>query len=445
MITRRAIFAQAWPIIVGQALVPLVGVVDVAVMGRLGDAQDLGGVALGATILNLLFWTFGFLRMGVTGITAQAHGAGDDKEIGATLLRALALGVGLGAMLLVLAPIIVPVSLSLMAPPGGVDAAARGFLTMRFFGAPAALGFYAINGWLLGLGRTRLALGVQALMNGMNIGLDLLFVGALGMGARGVGLGTSLAEWSALIGGLVAIRLVLGPAWRAKLHAIGWARLLESAALWRLIVVNADIMVRTLAMLAMFTWFTRSAAVLGPVPLAANHVLMQFVSISAFVLDGFAFTAEARVGAAIGARSRPALIRAIRLTGEFSLGGGVLFSVLILLVGRDAVAFLTHDAAIRALAGAMLPLCAAIPTVGVASWLLDGIFIGAVAGSTLRNAALAALALYLLTDFALKPLGDTGIWLALLASYAYRAIALGVAVPSLLRRVSGTSRSGVTY
>jgi len=184
-ITRRAIFAQAWPIIVGQALVPLVGVVDVAVIGRLGEARDLGGVALGTTILNLVFWTFGFLRMGVTGITAQAHGAGDDMEAGATILRALTLGVGLGAVLLVLAPLIVPVSLSLMAPPGGVDAAAREFLTMRFFGAPAALGFYAINGWLLGLGRTRLALGVQALMNGVNIGLDLLFVGGLAMGARG--------------------------------------------------------------------------------------------------------------------------------------------------------------------------------------------------------------------------------------------------------------------
>ncbi|NKJ43087.1 MATE family efflux transporter [Novosphingobium sp. SG720] len=435
-ISRRVIFAQAWPIIVGQALVPLVGIVDVAVIGRLSDARNLGGVALGATILNLVFWTFGFLRMGVTGITAQAHGARDETEILATILRGLGLGLALGTAVLALSPVIVPMSLSIMAPPGGVGAAARAFLTMRLFGAPAALGFYAINGWLLGLGRTRLALGVQAVMNGVNIGLDLLFVGGLGLGARGVGLGTTLAEWSALGGGIVAIRLVLGPAWRGQMGAIGQARLLEAAAIRRLVVVNADIMVRTLAMLGIFTWFTRSAAMLGPVPLAANHVLMQFVSISAFVLDGFAFTAEARVGAAIGAGSRPALLRAIRLTGEFSLAGGVLFSVLILIFGNDAIAFLTPDAAIRASAEAMLPLCAAIPTVGVASWLLDGIFIGAVAGSILRNAALVALVLYLLTDFALKPLGDMGIWLALLASYAYRAIALGLAMPALLKRVA---------
>ncbi len=443
-ITRRVIFAQAWPIIIGQALVPLVGIVDVAVIGCMSDARNLGGVALGTTILNLVFWSFGFLRMGVTGITAQARGAGDDEEIRATLLRSLALGIGLGVGLLVLASVTVPLSLALMAPPVGVRPAARAFLTVRFLGAPAALGFYAINGWLLGLGRTRLALGVQALMNGVNIGLDLLFVGALGLGARGVGIGTTLAEWSALAGGIAAIRIVLGPDWRDELRAIRRARLLDVAAIHRLVVVNADIMVRTLALLTIFTWFTRAAAGLGPVPLAANHVLMQFVSISAFVLDGFAFTAEARVGAAIGARSRPALLRAIRLTGEFSLGGGLLFSALILLVGRDAIAFLTHDAAIRALANAMLPFCAAIPVVGMASWLLDGIFIGAIAGSTLRNAALAALTLYLLTDFALKPLGDTGIWLALLASYVYRAIALGLAIPGLLRRVTGIPEPVVT-
>lgn len=435
-LTRRAIFAQAWPIIVGQALVPLVSVVDVAVIGRLSDARNLGGVALGATILNLVFWSFGFLRMGVTGITAQARGGGDAQEVCATILRSLALGIGLGVALLMLAPLMVPVSLTLMVPPGGVGATARDFLTMRFMGAPAALGFYAINGWLLGLGRTRLALGVQAVMNGVNIGLDLLFVGALGLGARGVGIGTTLAEWSALGCGMVAIVHVLGPDWRQQLRAIGRARLLDMVAIRRLIVVNADIMVRTLALLAIFTWFTRSAAALGPVPLAANHVLMQMVSISAFVLDGFAFTAEARVGAAIGARSRATLLRAIRLTGEFSLGGGLLFSVAILLVGRDAIAFLTHDAAIRAVANAMLPFCAAVPLVGVASWLLDGIFIGAIAGATLRNAALVALGLYLLTDFALRPLGNAGIWLALLASYAYRAMALGLAIPALLARAT---------
>jgi MATE family multidrug resistance protein len=186
---------------------------------------------------------------------------------------------------------------------------------------------------------------------------------------------------------------------------------------------------------ALFTWFTRASAGLGTVTLAANHVLMQFVSVSAFVLDGFAFTAEARVGAAIGSRSRADLLRAIRLTGEFSLGGGLLFSGLIIGVGYAAIGLLTHDPGdARACPGRCCPYCAAIPLIGVPSWLLDGIFIGATASRALRNASIAATALYLATDFVLKPWGDEGIWIALLASYAYRAGALGVALPSLLRR-----------
>jgi multidrug resistance protein, MATE family len=405
----------------------------------MGAVTDLGGVALGATIINLVFWTFGFLRMGVTGITAQAHGAGDGQEVRATLIRSLLLGGVLGLMILVLAPVIVPLSLKLMAAPDAAQGAARAFVAARLFGAPAALAFYAVNGWLLGLGRTGLALGVQIVMNGVNIALDILFVAGLGLGAGGIGLGTALAEWSALLGGLVAVRLVLGPGWRAQLRAIGVARLRDRDALRRLVGVNLDIMVRTLALLCLFTWFTRAGAGLGAVPLAANHVLMQFVSVSAFVLDGFAFTAEARVGAAIGAGSRTDLLRAIRLTGEFSLGGGLLFAALILATGHAAIAFLTHDPATRALAALMLPFCAAVPLVGVPSWLLDGVFIGATAGRALRNAALIATALYWATDVLLKPWGDSGVWLALLASYVYRAVALGAMLPPLLRRTFGSS------
>jgi len=434
-LTRRAVFQQAWPIIAGQALVPLVGLVDVAVIGRVGAAADLGGVALGAAIVNFVFWTFGFLRMGVTGITAQAHGAGDGAEVAATLMRSLLLGAMLGLAILLLAPVIVPLSLRVMAAPPGASRAAHAFVAARLMGAPAALSFYAVNGWLLGLGRTRLALGVQAVMNGVNIALDLLFVGGLGLGAGGVGLGTALADWSALLGGLVAVRLVLGPGWRRQLRAIGAARLRDRPALRRLVGVNLDIMVRTLALLLLFTWFTRASAGLGTVPLAANHVLMQFVSVSAFVLDGFAFTAEARAGAAIGAGSRADLLRAIRLTGEFSLGGGLLFAGLILALGHPAIALFTRDPATRALAHAMLPFCAAVPLIGAPAWLLDGIFIGATAGRALRNASIAATALYLATDFALRPWGDDGIWIALLASYVYRAGALGIALPRLLHRV----------
>jgi len=434
VLTRRGVFAQAWPIIVGQALVPLVGIVDAAVIGRTGDAAALAGVALGATVINLVFWTFGFLRMGVTGLTAQAAGAGDTGEVSATLLRAIMLGIPIGLALLLLSPLIVPASLAIMSVPASASDPAHLFTAARFFGAPAALGFYAVNGWLIGLGRTRLALGCQIALNGINILLDLVFVGLFGLGALGVGIGTAMAEWCALAMGLVAARRVLG---RGALSiAFGrWDALFAWAPMRRLIAVNLDIMLRTLALLLLFSWFARSGARLGAVPLAANHVLMQFIGVSAFVLDGFAFTAEQRVGAAIGVRSRPAVLRAIRLTGEFSLAGGGVFALLFALWGPALIAFVARDPAVRAQAEAMLPYCALVPLAGVPSWLLDGIFIGATRGRMLRNAALAATAAYLVTDLLLRPWGDDGVWMALLASYAYRALSLGSCLPTLLRRI----------
>lgn len=435
VLTRGAVIAQAWPIILGQALVPLVGIVDVAVIGRTGDAAALAGVALGATIVNLVFWTFGFLRMGVTGLTAQAHGAGDGAEVIATLVRALLLGIAIGAVLLALAPLIVPGSLAAMAAPADIARPTRAFVAARLFGAPGALGFYALNGWLIGLGRTRLALGVQLAMNGVNIALDLVFVGVLGLGAAGVGFGTAAAEWSALAAALIACRQVLGPGWRTMFREIGRARLLALAAMRRLIAVNLDIMVRTFALLILFAWFAHAGARLGAVPLAANHVLMQLVGISAFVLDGFAFTAEARVGAAVGAGSLAGFRRAAWLTGECSLVGGALFSLLIWLCGGALVDLVTRDPATRGAAAAMLPYCALVPVLGAPAWLLDGIFIGATRGKVLRNAAVLATLAYLATDHALSVRGDAGVWLALLLSYVYRAVSLGVCVPALMRRI----------
>jgi len=428
-LTRRAIFAQAWPIMLGQTTVPLVGLVDTAVIGRTGDAAALAGVALGTVVINMIFWTFGFLRMGMTGMTAQAEGAGDAQEVAAMLLRGVIAGVVLGTILFALQIMLVPLAFGVLSGGGALDAAARGYVGARFLGAPASLAVFAINGWLLGLGRTRAALALQIAMNLVNIGLDLLFVRHFGLGARGVGLGTACAEWTSLaLGLMIAGR---GLDWRRQLSPA----LFGGGALRRLFAVNADIMLRTMALLLLFVWFTNAGARLGATALAANHVLMQFVSVSAFVLDGFAFTAEARVGQAIGARSRAAVVRAIRLTGEFSLAAGIGFALLFLALGGPLIAFFASDAGVRAQAMAMLPYAAIIPAIGVPAWLLDGIFIGATRGRALRNAAIVATALYIATDLALRPWGESGIWWALTASYLYRAASLGAHLPGLLRTI----------
>ena len=432
-LTRRSIAAQAWPIMLGQATVPLVGLVDTWVIGRTGDAAALAGVALGTTVVNFIFWSFGFLRMGMTGLTAQALGADDHDEIRAMLLRGAMAGLAIGAILFVGQILLIPAAFALLAGGGALDAAARGFTAARFFGAPAGLAVFAITGWLLGLGRTRAALLLQIVMNVANIALDLYFVRHLGLGARGVGYGTACAEWIAFATGALICWRILGA---TGLRGLSRAAIIAPAALRRLFAVNANIMIRTVALLALFGWFTNAGARLGPTVLAANHVLLQFVSVAAFVLDGFAFTAESRVGHAIGQQSRAALGRAIRLAAEFSGAAGLLFCVAIWAGGGVFVDALTTNPAVRATATAMLPLVALVPLIGMPAWLLDGVFIGAAAGRPLRNAALIATALYVALDLALRGFGQTGLWIAFLAAYVLRALALGVQLPALLRTVA---------
>lgn len=425
-LTRRSIFAQAWPIMLGQTTVPLVGLVDVAVVGRTGDAAALAGVALGTTIVNFLFWSFGFLRMGMTGMTAQAQGAGEPQEVDAMLVRGVLVGLSIGAILTAAQLILIPAAFALLAGGPDVDASAGAYVSARFFGAPASLAVFAINGWLLGLGRSRTALALQIVMNLVNAGLDILFVWHFGMGARGVGLGTACAEWTALATGL----LLVAP----HLHALrNRARLFDPAALKRLFVVNGDIMIRTIALLLMFAWLANAGARLGTVALAANQVLLQVIALVAFVLDGFAFTAESRVGQAIGARSRPDLVRAIRLTGEFSFGVAAVSCVLIFTLGAPGIALLVTHESVRTTATMLLPFVAILPLLGTPAWLLDGIFIGATGGKALRNAAILSTGLYIATDLLLRPWGIWGLWTAFLIAYVYRAAALGAYVPRLLR------------
>ncbi|AKH41198.1 MATE family multidrug resistance protein [Altererythrobacter atlanticus] len=435
-LTRASIFAQAWPIMLGQASVPLVGIVDAAVVGRTGDAAALAGVALGATIISMVFWSFGFLRMGMTGLTAQAEGSGDEREVAALLLRSLAIGAAIGFVLVLLQWPIGELAFALLAGGEEVSREAGGYVGARFFGAPAALCVFAINGWLLGLGRTRAALLLQVVMNIANIALDIGFVWGLGMGARGVGLGTAGAEWIALATGLVVATQIAGRSPFAIFRDLGASMVFDRAALARLFAVNRDLMIRTIALLFLFAWFANAGARLGAVTLAANHVLLQFVSVAAFVLDAFAFTAESRIGKAIGANSPQQFRRAIRLAGEFSLLGGVLLSLVFWLGGSAAIHAITTDPETRAIARDFLFFAALIPVLGMPSWLLDGIFIGATAGRALRNAAVISTLSYLALDFALRPHGNWGVWIAFTASYILRAAALGAHLPSLMHRIS---------
>ena len=433
-LSRSHVLALAWPIILAQMATASTGIVDTAIIGHYGTASDLAAVGVAAVVFNFLYWGFGFLRMATTGLTAQAEGAGDGQERNAILARALLLGAGLGLLLLFLFPVLTPAALGLFQASPDVEAGAAAYFGARIWGAPAALMLYGLTGWLIGTGRMRALLAVQVLMNAVNGGLDWLLAGWLGLGPAGIGAGTAMAEWAALGAGLLIVRGHLGRG----------APLLDGPRLAALFSANLDIMIRTLALLFSFAWFVNSGAGLGTVVLAGNQVLLQFIAVSAFVLDAFAFVAEKEAGAAWGARDRERLIRAMRVTSELALLCGAVFSLVFWLAGPCVIAVLVSDPAVQATARAYLPWCALVPLIGVAAWQLDGLFLGTTQGPAVRNAGLMAMLAYLASDLILTPyLANAGLWTAFLLSYVYRAGALALYLPGMMRRLEAARASFV--
>ena len=417
----------ALPVILAQAASATTGVVDTLVMGLHGRAADLAAVAVAAVAFSFVYWGFGFLRMSTTGLTAQARGRGDAAEARAVLLRALVLGTLIGFAILALAAPLGELALGAFALSEQVETLADGYLGARVWGTPATLAGLAISGWLLGTGRTGAMLAFQLVLNGVNAALDLWFVAALDWGPKGIGAGTAIAEWTALAVGLVLVR----DAFRAH------ARLLDRARLAALFAANRDIMIRSLALLFSFAWFVRSGTLISTPVTAGNEVLVQFVMVAAFVLDGFAFVAEKEAGEAFGARDRGRLVRAMRLTSEFALGSALVLSLLYLVGGTWVLETFIRDAEARAVALEQLPWCAAVPLVGVAAWQLDGLFLGTTQGRALRDAGIATAVLYVGCDLALRPaFGNDGVWAAFVAMYVLRAVTLGAYLPRLLRRMS---------
>jgi len=410
-----------------QAAIAATGVVDTAVMGLYGDKADLAAVAVASVAFSFIYWGFGFLRMSTTGLVAQALGRGDKTEARATLQRGLILGATFGVTIFAISPLL---RLGVFAPFGAepdVVELADGYFAARVWGAPALLTQYAITGWLLGTGRTGALLAMQIVMNGVNIVLDVWFVAGFGWGPAGIGAGTAIAEWVALIFGLALILRSLRPE----------QGLLDRSALMALFNANRDILIRTLALLFAFAWFVRSGAQMGTAQLAGNEVLLQFITVAAFVLDGFAFVAEKEVGEAYGARSVDRLRRAMRITTELALAFGAVISLVYLFGGQAVIERFVSDPEAKQAALAFLPFCAAVPIIGVAAYQLDGFFLGATQGRAMRNAAVIVTAAYVALDLTLRPLyGNTGVWLAFLGMYVFRASALGYYVPSLMRATS---------
>ena len=430
-LTHRRILNIAVPVVLGNITVPLLGLVDTGVVGQMGLATPIGAVGIGAVILTGLYWIFGFLRMGTTGFAAQAIGAGDGAENASILIRALGIAAMGGLAIIILQTPLFAFGFWLSPASNEVEVLARAYMQIRVWSAPFLIATFAMTGWLVAAERTRDILVIQLLMNGVNIGLDLLFVLGLGWGVQGVAVATVIAEISGCGLGLWYCRAAFeGAPWRDR------ARLLDSAKLKRFASVNADIMIRSLLLQSIFMSFLFFGAGYGDTRLAANHILLQFLTVTAHAMDGFAFAAESLVGQAMGAKKRAAFRRAAVLVSCWCFGAGLLFALMFWVFGGTIIDWLTTASDVRRAARDYLFYMALTPLLSAAPFMLDGIFIGATRTRDMRDMMVMSTVIYFVAVLILAPVFDNhGLWIALLISFAARGITLGWKYPALERSV----------
>lgn len=432
--SRNEAIKQVWPLILANATTPLLGLVDTAILGHGGRVSDLGALALGSLVFNFLYWGLGFLRMATTGFVAQAAGAGDELKLFVSVARPVFLGALLGTLLLGFAPLLARFAFWLLGGEPAVETVAQEYFFARVAGAPAHLASLGGVGLLIGLGRSKQLLLVQVCTNTLNIALDLAFVTGLGLGARGVGFGTAIAEWG---GALLCLSIARRELAHRGFNWPGWAVVFDPVGLRNSWSANTDILIRTLAMILGFSYFTNQGARWGAVVLAGNHLLLQFISFSAFFLDGFAHVAEAHVGKAVGARKVASFDRALRVTGELAVICALALGLLVLLLGSALVGVLTDIPAVRAQADVYLPWAALYIACSVAAFQLDGVFIGASATGKMRTAALVSVASFFSLCALLTPrYHNAGLWWAFCGYVVVRGISLAFSLPSLRRAIA---------
>ena len=431
-LTHRRVLRVAAPIVLSNATVPILGAVDTGVVGQLGEAAPIAAVGVGAIVLTSVYWAFGFLRMGTTGLAAQALGRGEADEASALLSRALLIALAAGLLLIAGQAAIFAAAFAVSPATPAVEALARDYMAIRILSAPAAIAVYGLTGWLIAQERTVAVLAIQVGMNGANIALDLWFVLGLGWGVEGVAWATFLAEWGGAALGLWLCRDAFArPAWREP------ARVFEAARLRRMLVVNGDIMIRSVLLQAIFTSFLLYGGAFGDVALAANQVLLQFLYVTAYAMDGFAFAVEALVGRYFGAGDRARLRRAVVMCGQWGAGTVAVLALAFALGGGRIVDLMATDPAVREAARLYLPWMVLAPLVGLWSWMLDGVFIGATRTRDMRDMMILSAAIYLAALLALVPVfGNHGLWAALMVSFAARGLTLGARYPALERAAS---------
>ncbi|MDB4139712.1 MATE family efflux transporter [Candidatus Thioglobus sp.] len=426
-LSHKRVLGVAIPIVLANATIPILGAVDTAVVGQLGLAAPIGAVGIGAIIITAIYWLFGFLRMGTTGLTAQAIGSGDSPEASALLVRGVIIGLVAGLVLIIAQVPIFLGALQLSPASMEVESLAQKYLQIRVYSAPAAIALFGITGWLIAKEKTRAVLLLQLALNGINIALDLVFVLKLGWGVEGVAIATLIAEWSGLIFGLWLAREGFNNGyWR------NWVQIFDRARLLQMAKINSDIMIRSILLEIGFVSFLFLGSSFDDATLAANQVLIQFLHITAYALDGFAFAAEALVGQALGAKNRLLFRRAVIMTSQWGLGSVIVMALAFFVFGNSIINVMTTAEDVRAVSYEYLPWMVLGPLAGVAAWMLDGVFIGATRTADMRNMMFISFCIYLIALVLLLPsYGNHGLWASLIIFSIARGVTLGFKYPAL--------------
>jgi MATE family multidrug resistance protein len=430
----RTIIAIAFPAILANSSAPLVGLVDTWAIGHLPDPAYLAAIGLGSVIFNFLLWAFGFLRMGTTGIIAQAKGKNDTELLVTGVWRSIALAMVLGLILLIFQEFILVLAFKALAPPDSVTTLTTEYFHIRIWATPAALLIYAISGVLFGLARTRAVLVQQLVLNITNAILNVLFVVGLGLGVAGVAWGTLIAQWLAAAIGVWILIQILGL--QTLLDGLKNTQTWLLSGFKKLIAINGFIFIRTILLMTALSLIMRIAGGMGEVEMAASHVVMQYLLLISLGLDGFAHATEALAGAAWGKGKAADFHHWVKLTGLWAVAASLVYAIGFWLGGNAITALLTDITEVRLSVEALMPLVIALPVVAVACYQFDGVYIAATAGAAMMVTMAIAFAIYILV---LNPMtvrwGLDGLWGAVLIFMAVRGIAQAVWYPRLESRL----------
>lgn len=428
----RAILRLTIPNIVSNVTIPLLGMIDIAIAGRIGDDTTIGALAVGTAIFNFIYWNFAFLRMGTSGLAAQAYGAGDKRETANILGRSMIVALGIAIILLLFNRPIGRVAVKIMEGSPEVMALATEYFFARIWAAPAAISIFALHGWLTGMQDSVTPMIVSILNNLINIACSLWFVFGLDMGVVGIAWGTVVAQYSALIITL----LILSIRYRSFISQINFRESLRMEPLARFFRVNSDAFLRTLCVCTVYTCFTAFSARFGDTILATNELLMQLFMLFSYMLDGFCYAAESLTGRFIGERNRDSLRRCIRLLLVWCAGVAAIYIVAYIFWWEPILGIFTSSPTIMACAQEYIGWIVMVPLVGFIPFLIDGILIGATKTRIMRNTTFFSLVAFFVLFFSLEGgLGNRALWIAFIGFIVVRFVLMLVATKGVSTEV----------